>query len=86
MHILFKNEARKYAVMVIGYIVPDSGRCVQCGICTYNCPVGIDVRFHIWRGMPIKNNQCLACGECVSRCPRGVLHFAQTDIFSRQAA
>ena len=83
---LFKHEARKHTVLVKGYIVPDSARCVQCGICTYNCPIGIDVRLQVWYRMPMKNSQCLACGECVARCPRGVLRFAEIDIFSRKAS
>jgi heterodisulfide reductase subunit C len=56
-------------------VVPDSVRCVQCGICSYNCPIGIDVRAHAWRGQPIHDGHCLTCGECVKRCPRGVLAF-----------
>ena len=83
---LFKHEAKKHAVLVAGYVVPDSARCVQCGICTYNCPIGIDVRFHVWYRIPMKNNQCLTCGECVARCPRGVLHFAKIDIFSKKVS
>jgi heterodisulfide reductase subunit C len=56
-------------------VVPDAGRCVQCGICSYNCPIEIDVRAHAWRGRPIRDSHCLTCGECVKRCPRGVLAF-----------
>ena len=56
-------------------VVPDASRCVQCGCCTYNCPIGIDVRSHAWRGKAIHDSHCLTCGECVKRCPRGVLTF-----------
>jgi len=63
-------------------VVPDSGRCVQCGICSYNCPAGIDVRAHAWRGRPIFDSHCLTCSECVNRCPRGVLRFEQLPLFS----
>ena len=41
---IFKRDADKHTVLASGQVVPDSARCVQCGICTYNCPVGIDVR------------------------------------------
>jgi ferredoxin len=58
-----------------GQVVPDSTRCVQCGICSYNCPIGIDVRGHAWRGKAVNSSYCLTCGECVKRCPRGVLSF-----------
>ena len=81
---LFQQDSIKHAVLTKGYITPDSSRCVQCGICTYNCPLGINVRSQVWHGIPMKNNQCLACGECVARCPRGVLRFTETDIFSKR--
>jgi heterodisulfide reductase subunit C len=61
-------------------VVPEARRCVQCGICSYNCPAGIDVRMHAARGLPIQDSRCLTCGECVLRCPRGVLHFEQVPL------
>ena len=82
---LLKHDADKRNVMASGHVVPDSARCVQCGICTYNCPIGIDVRDHAWRGLPVIHSQCLTCGECVARCPRGVLRFEQTDLFEEGA-
>ena len=78
---LFKRDSEKHSVLAAGQVVPDSARCVQCGICSYNCPVGIDVRDHAWRGQPVEHSQCLTCGECVARCPRGVLRFERTDLF-----
>jgi len=79
---IFKRDVKKHTVLAAGQVVPDPARCVQCGICNYNCPVGIDVRSHAWRGEPVQHSQCLTCGECVARCPRGVLRFEQTDLFS----
>lgn len=61
-------------------VVPEPGRCVQCGICSYNCPAGIDVRMHAARGMPVHDSRCLTCGECVLRCPRGVLYFDRVPL------
>ena len=81
---LFKRDAAKHAVMSSGQVVPDSARCVQCGICSFNCPIEIDVRAFVWRDEAIKNSECLTCGECVARCPRGVLRFTQTDLFERR--
>ena len=83
---LFGADSNRRHVLAAGHVVPDSARCVQCGICTYNCPIGIDVRSHAWRGEPIKYSECLTCGECVARCPRGVLQFAQTDLFGGKKA
>ena len=83
---IFKRDVGRHTVLAAGQVVPDSARCVQCGICTYNCPVGIDVRAHAWQGEPVKHSQCLTCGECVVRCPRGVLRFEQTDLFAKGEA
>ncbi|MCQ3972093.1 MAG: hypothetical protein DPW09_01460 [Anaerolineae bacterium] len=52
------------------HVVPDASRCMQCGICSFNCPAGIDVRAYAWRGLPVDDSACLTCGECVRRCPR----------------
>ena len=78
---LFKQEFTRRQVLVEGYVVPDTARCVQCGICSFNCPISIDVRRHAWLGMPVKDSHCLTCGECVARCPRGVLSFQRTNLF-----
>ena len=81
--LLFHPSKAKQERLAEGQVVPETGRCVQCGICTYNCPIGIDVRAHAWRGEPVVHSQCLTCGECVARCPRGVLRFERTDLFTK---
>ncbi len=68
-------------ILRIGYVVPNTARCVQCGICTFNCPINIDVRRHAWLGIPVKDRHCLTCGECVQRCPRGVLRFEKINMY-----
>lgn len=83
---IFKREAGRQAILSSAHVVPDAARCVQCGICTYNCPIGIDVRAHAWQGEPVRHSQCLTCGECVARCPRGVLRFERTGLFARGGA
>lgn len=57
------------------HVAPTAIRCMQCGICSFNCPAGIDVRSYAWRGLPIDDSACLLCGQCVIRCPRRVLRF-----------
>jgi NAD-dependent dihydropyrimidine dehydrogenase PreA subunit len=74
----------KRQVIVQGMVVPDPSRCVQCGVCTFHCPIGIDIRMHAWVGKPVKDSRCLTCGECVKRCPRGVLSFERSNLFSNQ--
>lgn len=71
----------RYAQLVEAQVTPDATRCVQCGICSYNCPAGIDVRGHARRGRPVVLSQCLTCGECVANCPRGVLAFERNPLF-----
>lgn len=81
---IFKSDAIRRTALYSGHVVPDSTRCVQCGICSYNCPIGIDVRAHVWLDEAVTHSECLTCGECVARCPRGVLRFVQTDLFERR--
>jgi ferredoxin len=78
---LFEREAVKHRAMVAAHVVPESVRCVQCGICSFSCPLGIDVRAHARAGNPVVDSRCLTCGECVARCPRGVLRFEPTSLF-----
>jgi NAD-dependent dihydropyrimidine dehydrogenase PreA subunit len=78
---LLKQDQTRRQTLVEGIVIPDPSRCVQCGICSYNCPIAIDVRQHAWMGTPVKDSHCLTCGECVARCPRGVLRFEKSGIF-----
>lgn len=78
---LLQREVSKRQALVSAYVVPEAVRCVQCGICSYSCPLGIDVRAHARVGKPIADSHCLTCGECVARCPRGVLKFEPTNLF-----
>lgn len=75
----FEETNQKLDTLATGYIQPDEHRCVQCGICSYNCPIGVDVRSHALRGATIHESKCLTCGECVRRCPRGVLRFVHQN-------
>ena len=61
-----------------GRVVADASRCVQCGVCGYNCPVGIPVRDYARQGLPVDDPVCIACGNCIAVCPRGTLRW-QTD-------
>jgi ferredoxin len=78
---LFQPESARREALAAGLVVPDAVRCVQCGICSFNCPIEIDVRRHAWQGQSIENSRCLTCGECVARCPRGVLRFERTALY-----
>ena len=80
---MFTNGKTQWQVLVEGQVVPEPARCVQCGICSYHCPIEIDVRRHAWEGRPVSSSHCLTCGECVRRCPRGVLRFERTSLFQK---
>ena len=69
------EEFSRYKALSTSKVVPDPFRCVQCGICSYNCPLGIDVRRHSWEGKAIVDSRCITCAECINRCPRGTLRF-----------
>lgn len=73
----FEPERERLSLFVTAQVVPTPNRCVQCGICSHDCPVDIDVRRHVWLDEPVKDSYCLSCGECVERCPRGLLRFEE---------
>ena len=79
--LLGRQEATRHQLLVEAYVVPEAARCVQCGICSFSCPIGIDVRRHAWSGEIVRDSHCLTCGECVARCPRGVLRFERSTLF-----
>lgn len=57
-------------------VTPDGVRCVQCGVCGYNCPVGIPVRDYARQGKVLDAADCVQCGQCIEACPRGTLRWA----------
>jgi NAD-dependent dihydropyrimidine dehydrogenase PreA subunit len=71
----FEPDRRKHRNLASAWVVPAPARCVQCGVCSFNCPMEIDVRRYVWLGQPVHDSHCLTCGECVKRCPRGLLRF-----------
>lgn len=56
-------------------VAADASRCVQCGICGFNCPVGIPVREFARRGQNVTDSRCISCGACIEKCPRGTLRW-----------
>ncbi|TAK14301.1 MAG: 4Fe-4S dicluster domain-containing protein [Anaerolineae bacterium] len=74
------EESLRRQALAVGLVVPDNTRCVQCGICSFNCPIGIDVRRHAWLGQSVEDSHCLTCGTCIQKCPRGVLRFERGSL------
>jgi ferredoxin len=61
------------------HVTPDRTRCVQCGVCGYNCPVGIPVRDYARLGRIVDDVRCVQCGQCIEVCPRGTLRWSRVD-------
>ncbi len=59
-----------------GQVASDATRCVQCGVCGYNCPVGIQVRDYGRQGKVVNDPRCVQCGLCIEVCPRGTLRWS----------
>ena len=78
---LFEQENRRRQALATAIIQAEPIRCVQCGICSYSCPMDVDVRRLVREGLPIAHSYCLTCGQCVGRCPRGVLSLEPSPIF-----
>ncbi len=66
-------------------ITTDNGRCVQCGSCSSNCPVGVDVRAFARHGLPVTDEGCVQCGLCIDVCPRRTLSWEQGPASNMQA-
>ena len=78
---LFEQETRRRQALATAIIRAEPIRCVQCGICSYSCPMAVDVRLLVREGLPITHGHCLTCGQCVARCPRGALSLEPSPIF-----
>ncbi|HEY0672743.1 MAG TPA: 4Fe-4S dicluster domain-containing protein [Longimicrobiales bacterium] len=68
-------DAERIRLLQRGVVVSNGGRCIECGICVRNCPMGVDVRSYARLDRPVTDRRCLLCGSCVVRCPRGNLRF-----------
>jgi ferredoxin len=72
-----------FRVIELGMVTADATRCIQCGVCGYNCPVGIPVRDYARQGLPVTDNSCITCGQCIAVCPRGTLRW-EKEVSSHQ--
>lgn len=75
--LLNNQETPELITIHVGRVAADAVRCVQCGTCGYNCPVGINVREYARQGLPVTDSTCITCGNCIQVCPRGTLRWEQ---------
>lgn len=55
-------------------VVRDENKCIDCGICSKECPVNIDVQYF----KEVKSAECISCQTCVLNCPKeGALKLKQ---------
>lgn len=70
------TDGERLRLLAGGVVLADAARCVQCGLCAWNCPMGVDTRAYARAGLPITDAACILCGSCVAHCPRGTLRLA----------
>lgn len=50
----------------------DPSGCVNCRICSKNCPMSLDVARMV-QDSKMENTECILCGECADSCPKKVI-------------
>lgn len=54
------------------YVTFEKEKCVNCKICSKECPIGIDVLSYKQQGQ-VTNADCLKCNVCINKCPKKAL-------------
>lgn len=53
-------------------IRPREGKkCIECGNCSKQCMMGIDVMSYMKNDEPVSSTECILCQECMIVCPTG---------------
>jgi ferredoxin-type protein NapH len=50
----------------------DVDKCMGCGKCSRNCPMGLEVQEMV-EVSDMRSSECVLCGSCVDGCPRGAI-------------
>jgi len=72
--ILGKWVARKLNTPHL-HLEADSLKCIDCKLCTKNCPMSLDVNAMVRLG-DMYSSECISCGACVDVCPKKVIFFS----------
>ena len=51
------------------------GDCIECGNCTDNCSIGIDVTYEINNYGKVTNTNCTSCMLCTAGCPSKAISY-----------
>ncbi|MDO4618507.1 MAG: 4Fe-4S dicluster domain-containing protein [Clostridia bacterium] len=77
-------------VTSVSDIFPELDTCIECGLCTRNCPIGIDVKDCVsaLKNGDIKTSadnsfECVMCGACQSVCPVNIRIFEALELSRR---
>jgi polyferredoxin len=57
------------------YLRVQPENCINCKLCTKNCPMSLDVNAMVQNGS-MKHAECILCGECADNCPKDVIHYS----------
>jgi polyferredoxin len=80
--------AGKYAAKKLGaprlHLEAESEKCIDCKLCTKNCPMSLDVHAMV-RSSGMDSPECISCAACVDVCPKKVLSFTFSSARSKKS-
>ncbi|MEE1354502.1 MAG: EFR1 family ferrodoxin [Absicoccus porci] len=66
-----------YATMMSAKKFAVSDKCIGCGKCERNCPLG---NIHLIDGKPVWGKNCTQCNACIGGCPVGAIEYGKKTI------
>ena len=57
-------------------ITGDAQKCNDCGVCTRNCPMDIQIPRYIKNGQRVLSSECIFCQNCIAVCPNQALTYS----------
>ncbi|WP_051412078.1 4Fe-4S binding protein [Halonatronum saccharophilum] len=64
--------------------ISDKDDCLECGLCTKACPMGLEPHKNFNEGNIFDHPDCIKCGACINSCPVNILSLDKTDIGGRE--